>query len=247
MTQLTQTNKAFSFDHDEVDEEYPPAVMIREVVLTRYDKAHQKVRTAEAKCDAMRALPNLTPRQRQQLGVYERDLVKAQAAFSKEMARGMTDEGRKQDRLDAYRKTPEGREIYNTSRRKNRATANADLSGMTTEEKAAHKREQNAISARLYRQRAKDAVAQPLLADAQPDAYTNEELTLALCDVLQAAVAIAAPAPIPEINADFATHEATIESMTNLARKSGLAGPLELSEPFLSKYLSAMAALGRPI
>lgn len=242
MTQPAQTYKGSLWTDDD-DAEISPAVMIRDVVLTRYDRRREAVRTAQAKCEAMRALPNPTDTDRLRLAVYERDLVKAQAAFSRETARGKTDEGRKQDRLDLYRKTPEGREIYNTSRRKNRATANADLSGMTPEEKAAHKREQNAIAARLYRQRAKDALAQQPAADAQPEAYTNEELTQALCDPPQAPVA--APAPIPAINTDFAAHEATIARLTTLAVKSGLAGPLDLNEHFLPQYRAAMAALGR--
>lgn len=237
MTQPTQTFKASLWADDEDDEENPPAVMIRDVVLTRYDKVLQKLRTAEAKRDAWLALPSLTDLQRLQLRHCEQEVVKAQAAFSKETARGKTDEGRKQDRLDAYRKTPEGREIYNTSRRKKRATANADLSGLTPEEKAAHKREQT--RARLVKFRAKPKPSEEAAADVQRDAYTNEELTLALGDLLEA------PAPIAAITPDFAAHEATIQRLTNLARKSRLAGPLELSEPFLSNYRVAQAALGR--
>lgn len=54
------------------------------------------------------------------------------------------------DRIDIWR-AGEGREIYNASRRQKRQTANMDLSAMSDEEKAAHKREQ----ARLRKQKSR--------------------------------------------------------------------------------------------
>lgn len=54
------------------------------------------------------------------------------------------------DRIDTWR-AGEGREIYNASRRQKRQTANRDLSAMSDDEKAAHKREQ----ARLRKQKSR--------------------------------------------------------------------------------------------
>ncbi len=62
------------------------------------------------------------------------------------------------DRIDVWR-AGEGREFYNASRRTVRASPNADLSGMTAEEKAAHEREQARLRKQRSRERAKaDAI-----------------------------------------------------------------------------------------
>ncbi|WP_143524399.1 hypothetical protein [Phaeovulum vinaykumarii] len=61
-----------------------------------------------------------------------------------------TETVRTRDRINEWR-AGEGREVYNARRRSVRATPNADLSAMTDEEKAAHKREQ----ARLRKQRSR--------------------------------------------------------------------------------------------
>jgi hypothetical protein len=61
---------------------------------------------------------------------------------------------RKWDRIEQWR-AGDGRETYNASRRTVRVNPNADLSGMTDEQKAAHKREQARRRKQLSRERAK--------------------------------------------------------------------------------------------
>ncbi|WP_156113574.1 hypothetical protein [Paracoccus sanguinis] len=62
-----------------------------------------------------------------------------------------------QRKIDAWYQTPEGRRYRNAKRRKVRTAPNADLSGMTEDEKAEHKRRQAAE--RMKKMRAKKKAA----------------------------------------------------------------------------------------
>lgn len=64
--------------------------------------------------------------------------------------------------IDAYRRTEAGRAERNASRRKVRSEPNADLSGLTPDERKQHKRAQAAE--RVRRHRAKKATAAAIAA-----------------------------------------------------------------------------------
>jgi hypothetical protein len=103
------------------------------VKLTPYDKKRIALRDLEAKRDAITAKGDLTNE--------DRPLIeKAQALFDREGQRAKDDVYRKRRAIDEWR-GGEGREEYNAGRR-DRPEPNADLSGLTPEQKKQRKQDQ---------------------------------------------------------------------------------------------------------
>ena len=149
---------AFIFLEPE-DPEEPLAEKIYDPVeITRYDRRLQDFRTAKDKHDALAALTSPDQTQRLQIMLAKHEVEKAEKAFSAETARGKTEQGRAQDRIDSYRKTPEGKAQRNAGLRKVRDKPNEDLSGLSPAESAQRKRVQDAHHQSEYRKRQK---AQP--------------------------------------------------------------------------------------
>lgn len=153
-------------DEDDLDDD-APAEKIREPIrLMRYDKRRAEMHDAEAKRDALLAQGSLSQNQRLLLRVLEDRVVAATKKFVAETARGKTDEGRAHERIDEYRKTPEGRDALNAARRKKRAAPNTDLSDLTEDEKAKHKRELANARQREFNRRKKEERQHESAADA---------------------------------------------------------------------------------
>ncbi|MES2666897.1 MAG: hypothetical protein V4712_12410 [Pseudomonadota bacterium] len=167
MIPTTQNEPHLDFDDEDDLDDDAPAEKIREPVkLTRYDKKRAKLVDAEAKRDALLTQGTLSQNQILLLRLLEDEVVLAKKKFAAETARGMTDEGRAHERIDEYRKTPEGRDALNATRRKKRAAPNADLSGLTEDEKAKHKRELANSRQRELNRRKKEARQYESAADA---------------------------------------------------------------------------------
>lgn len=128
-----------------------PDIIFDEPKLTRYDRAMLDLRKAEAARDALLELSSRTELQSRNLTILERQVAQAKTA----MERAQSDISRLQDSIDAYRKTPEGKEKRNASRRNVRAHGNADLSGLTAEQKEQHQK--NMAADRKWRERQRKA------------------------------------------------------------------------------------------
>ncbi len=153
-------------DEDDLDDD-APAEKIREPIRPmRYDKRQAELRDAEAKRDALLAQGSLSQNQSLLLRVLEDRVVSATKKFVAETTRGKTDEGRAHERIDEYRKTPAGRDALNAARRKKRAAPNADLSRLTEDEKAKHKRELANARQREFNRRKKELRKHESAADA---------------------------------------------------------------------------------
>lgn len=126
---------------DDYDDEGP---IWAEVKLTPYDKRRAELRDLEAKRDAIQAKGELTGEDQTRLAVLTPLIDKAQARFDRETQRALDDVYRKRRGVDDWR-AGEGREEYNAKRRA-RDEPNADLSGLTPEQKKQRKLDQTADS-----------------------------------------------------------------------------------------------------
>lgn len=122
------------------------------VTLTPYDKQRMKLRELEAKRDAILGKAETTDDDRMRLAKLTPLIVRATERFEREAARAKDDVYRKRRSIDAWR-AGDGRDEYNTKRRKRRDHPNADLSEMTPEEKAEYKRIQRKDANWFKRQR----------------------------------------------------------------------------------------------
>lgn len=128
---------------DEIEDEgvWRPRALIADF-KTRYDRA------VFARC-AAQALYDASPSDE-----TNEALQQAWARQHEALAASDDDTVQERDRIDSWR-AGEGRETFNADRRNVRSIPNANLSRMSDEEKATHKREQ----ARLRKQRSRAALA----------------------------------------------------------------------------------------
>lgn len=114
---------------------FEPAI----IKLTHYDRRLKKLRDLQEKREVLLEKPD-HERQRATLDYMIQD---AQKQFDKEKKRSIDDAWRRRRDIDDWR-SREGRELRNASRRKVRSKPNEDLSHLTAEQKAEHKRGQRA-------------------------------------------------------------------------------------------------------
>lgn len=122
------------FDPDELEAVSKSIEKIYPEPTSRYDKAFAEV----VRCE--RRLGDIDQEHPDYHKVMA-DLASAKAVRKEELRRGLDDTWRNRHEVDQWR-SGEGREEYNASRRKVRDKANADLSGMTEEERDQHRRDQ---------------------------------------------------------------------------------------------------------
>lgn len=122
------------------------------VKLTPYDKRRNELRELEEQRAAITAKVELDDTDRQALAVLVPKIAKAQERFEREGQRAKDDTYRKRRSIDAYR-AGDGREEYNAKRRKVRHHENADLSGMTAEQKAQYEKDRRSDANWFKRQR----------------------------------------------------------------------------------------------
>lgn len=112
-----------------LDPKNDPDVTFDDVRLTRYDKARAKLRDAEAKRDAILAMPERDADAVRRLLVVEKAIERHQNAVT----RALTNHQQRLDEIDRYRAEKPNDE-YNAKRRvkrrKVRQHENVDLSGM---------------------------------------------------------------------------------------------------------------------
>ncbi|WP_417278397.1 hypothetical protein [Celeribacter sp.] len=111
-------------DPDPDDED----VIFEPVKLTRYDKALIRLREREAKRDAILSKGELSVEDQRRLLVTNETIASAQRELEKASERAKDDNARRQESIDEWRKTDEGKLIRNAKRRKVRDQPNNDLS-----------------------------------------------------------------------------------------------------------------------
>lgn len=123
---------------------------------TKLDRAGRRRRDLEAQRAALEAKDFLTDLEKQRLKLLPAQIEKAMKDYLILSSKGEIPEDRQRHDIDMWR-AGDGRAEYNASRRTVRQEANADLSKMTDEQRAEHKREQARL--RQQRRRAKAEVA----------------------------------------------------------------------------------------
>lgn len=134
-------------DFEDTDENLWRPRMAAKQATTRYDRAFLNRLAAE------RELAETIQRYGEgdtRTNVARQELEAAQIAQSKALRDASDPKVQERERIDLWRQSDEGREAYNAGRR-DRQSANADLSGMTAEQKAARKRQQAAERKRRQR------------------------------------------------------------------------------------------------
>lgn len=125
---------------------------------SRYDKSFSAARNTRA--EFTQAMQIFGPADARTIALSSA-LAEAEARFEREKKRATDDTARRQDAIDAWRMTDDGREQYNErrriQRRKVRATPNADLAGLTADEKAEHVRKRERQKKAAQRAKAKAA------------------------------------------------------------------------------------------
>lgn len=134
MKNLDESQAKIGFKQPSHDD---PDIIFDEVRLTRYDVARAKLREAEAKRDAILAVPERDADAVRRLLVLERAIERHQNAVK----RALTDHQQRLDEIDRYRAN-EGRTEYNAGRRVVRAKPNATVKSMTTDMQAQHKKDE---------------------------------------------------------------------------------------------------------
>ena len=124
------------------------------VRLTPYDRRRQELRDLEEKRDLILAKPQQTDDDAKRLVALGPLIQKAQERFDRESERAKDDKWRQRRAINEWRRD-EGREEYNATRRKVRLFPNADLSGLTPEEKAQVERDRRSDANWFKRQRDK--------------------------------------------------------------------------------------------
>ncbi len=119
-------------------------IITHEPKLTRLDKARHKCSELEAKHESLSSIENLSPDEVRLLAVVERQLAEARQRYALENKRAADDVFRRNEAIDEWRASEEGRLVYNAMRRTVRDKPNADLKGMTEAEKEQHRLDQKA-------------------------------------------------------------------------------------------------------
>ena len=112
-----------------------PDIIRERVWCSRYDVAFRKSRRYRAKA--------ADPANRSRRAVFTAIAELHEARMRSELHRDQTDTGRRQNAIDEWRAT-DGRELYNTRRRKVRIMANECLDHLSPAEKAQRKKDQMA-------------------------------------------------------------------------------------------------------